>query len=105
MQPSEVQYGQVQVFALELRQSKHKYRLGKEWRREQLREEIDLEVLVDERLNIGQRCVLAARNANHVLSCIGGGMVRGDDYSPSPGVLCPVLGPPAQEGHQAVGHC
>ncbi|PKU45023.1 rna-directed dna polymerase from mobile element jockey-like [Limosa lapponica baueri] len=49
--------------------SKHKYRLGREWV-ENSPEERNLGVLVDKKLSMSRQCVLTVQKANHIQGCI-----------------------------------
>ena len=98
------------VLHLGLCSPKHRYRLGREWL-ESNPEEKDSGVSVDERLNMSWQCVLVAQKSNSVLGYIKGSMTSRlkevilplCSHEILPGVLHPVLRPPTQEGHQAVG--
>jgi len=79
----------------------HQYRLGVDLL-ENSYVERDLGVLVDNRLTMSQQCALAAKKANGILEALrsvwpaGRGRFSCPSEAPS-GVLCPVLGSPAQE--------
>ena len=72
--------------------------------------EMHLGVLVDEKLDMSQRCTFAARKTNCVLGCIKKGVASkerevivpiGSNEAPF-GVLRPGLGPPVRQGHGAL---
>ncbi|GAB0194267.1 hypothetical protein GRJ2_001892000 [Grus japonensis] len=85
---------------------KHNYRLGREWM-ESSPEEKDFGVLVDEKLNMTQQCVLAAQKANCVLGCIQSSVTSRSREGILPlysaGVPHPALGSPGQQGCGALG--
>ena len=75
-------------------------------------EEKDLGMSVDERLNMSYQCALAAQKANHILGCIKRSVTSRsrEVFLPLFSALlrshleqCPILGPPTQEEHGAVG--
>jgi len=81
---------------------KHKCRLGGEWL-ESIPEEKDLGVLVDEKLNMSQKCALTAQKVNRILGCIKRCMTSRArevilplfSHETPPGALCSALEPPA----------
>jgi len=52
---------------------KHKYRLGREWI-ERSPEEKNLGLLVDQKLNVTQKCALTAQKTTRILRCIKGSL-------------------------------
>jgi len=90
---------------------KHKYRPSREWIESSPEE--DLGLLVDEKLNVTQRCVLTAQKANCIPGCIKSSVAsRAREgilplcsalMRPQLGVLRPALEPSAQERHGPVG--
>jgi len=73
--------------------------------------EKDLGVLVDEKLDMRQKCALAAWKAKYVSGCIERGVAKMErevtvplsSYETPSGVLCPGLRPSAQERCRALG--
>ena len=83
------------------------YRVGEEWSPS----EKDWGLLVDENLDVSQKCVLAAQKASCNLGCLKRSVASKPREvilplycrEGPPGVLHPALEPSAQEGYGAVG--
>ncbi|KAK4829265.1 hypothetical protein QYF61_002657 [Mycteria americana] len=84
------------------------YMLGTNWLESKFAEKAFGD-LADSKLNRSQHCALATKKANDILDCIRH-QFEGSDPSTllcpgeaTPGVLCPFLGSPVQEGHGHTG--
>ncbi|KAJ7419584.1 hypothetical protein BTVI_24840 [Pitangus sulphuratus] len=73
---------------------------------------MDYWVLLDERLDMSQECLLDSQRAKSILGCIKRSTASRSreaiasaplhSHETPPGVLHSVLGPPTQEGHEAL---
>ena len=112
----EVQYGKCKVLHLGLGTLKHTHthththRLGREWL-ESSPEEKDLRVLNLSSVSMSWQCALTDQKANCILDCIKSSMTSRStevilplcSCETQPGILCPVLEPPAQEQRGDIG--
>lgn len=90
---------------------KHEYRLGDEWM-ESTPEVKYLWVLVKEKINMSQQCMLASYKANITLGCRKRRVASRSreiilplSHETASGVLHSAVGSPAQEGHGLVEDC